>query len=144
MTVATDLEKSCREVDIIVSATAHEPLVMGDWVTRELTPTLLVTTMPTNGNVTHHLCSSQVYADSYANCFKEAGEILVPISEGVFKKDDVVADLSKCKRIRSSSSEHDDITSSSPSEWESATSSVRGWHTRYSTALRTDSSGGPF
>ena len=41
------------------------------------------------------MLKSRVYADSYANCFKEAGEILVPISEGVFHKEDVVADLSE-------------------------------------------------
>ena len=95
--VATDLEDSCRKADIIVSATAsHEPLVMGDWIT-EGTHTDFI------GN--HHadkrecdtplVLKSRVYADSYANCFKEAGEILVPISEGVFQKDDVVADLSE-------------------------------------------------
>ena len=69
---------------------------MGDWIT-EGTHTDFI------GN--HHadkrecdtslVLKSRVYADSYANCFKEAGEILVPISEGVFQKDDVVADLSE-------------------------------------------------
>jgi 1-pyrroline-2-carboxylate reductase [NAD(P)H] len=80
-----------------VSATAsHEPLVQGDWV-KEGTHTDFI------GN--HHadkrecdtalILKSRVYADSYANCFKEAGEVLVPISEGVFNKEDVVADLSE-------------------------------------------------
>ena len=113
MTVATDLEKSCREADIIVSATAsHEPLVMGDWVT-EGTHTDFI------GN--HHadkrecdtslILKSRVYADSYANCFKEAGEILVPISEGVFQKDDVVADLSEmCNGSAPLRQSDDDIT----------------------------------
>ena len=113
MTVATDLEKSCRQADIIVSATAsHEPLVMGDWVT-EGTHTDFI------GN--HHadkrecdtslVLKSKVYADSYANCFKEAGEILVPISEGVFQKDDVVADLSEmCNGSAPLRQNDDDIT----------------------------------
>ena len=113
MMVATDLEKSCREADIIVSATAsHEPLVMGDWVT-EGTHTDFI------GN--HHadkrecdtslILKSRVYADSYANCFKEAGEILVPISEGVFQKDDVVADLSEmCNGSAPLRQNDDDIT----------------------------------
>jgi 1-pyrroline-2-carboxylate reductase [NAD(P)H] len=97
VTVATDLEDSCRQADIIVSATAsHEPLVMGDWVT-EGTHTDFIG----NHHATKRECDtslvlkSKVYADSYANCFKEAGEILVPISEGVFQKEDVVADLSE-------------------------------------------------
>ena len=113
VTVATDLEKSCSQADIIVSATAsHEPLVLGDWVT-EGTHTDFI------GN--HHadkrecdtslILKSRVYADSYANCFKEAGEILVPISEGVFQKDDVVADLSEmCNGSAPLRQNDDDIT----------------------------------
>ena len=41
------------------------------------------------------ILKSKVYADSRVNAFKEAGEILVPISEGVFQKDDVVAELTE-------------------------------------------------
>ena len=92
-----NLEEACGQSDIIVSATgSHEPLVKGDWV-KPGTHTDFI------GN--HHadkrecdtalVLKSKVYADSYANCFKEAGEILVPISEGVFTKEDVVADLSE-------------------------------------------------
>ncbi|MEC8941896.1 MAG: ornithine cyclodeaminase family protein, partial [Verrucomicrobiota bacterium] len=97
VSVATNLQDACGQADIIVSATAsHEPLVEGEWV-KEGTHTDFI------GN--HHadkrecdtalILKSRVYADSYANCFKEAGEVLVPISEGVFAKDDVVADLSE-------------------------------------------------
>ena len=84
----------------------------GDWVT-EGTHTDFI------GN--HHadkrecdtslVLKSKVYADSYANCFKEAGEILVPISEGVFQKDDVVADLSEmCNGSGPLRQNDDDIT----------------------------------
>ena len=41
---------------------------------------------------------SKVYADSRVNAFKEAGEILVPISEGEFTEEDVVAELSEMCR----------------------------------------------
>ena len=91
----TDLEKACGEADIIVSATAsHEPLVRGDWV-KPGTHTDFI------GN--HHaskrecdsalVVKSKVYADSYVNCFKEAGEVLIPMEEGVFKKENVVGEL---------------------------------------------------
>ncbi len=97
ISVADDLQDACGQADIIVSATgSHQPLVQGDWV-KEGTHTDFI------GN--HHadkrecdtalILKSRVYADSYANCFKEAGEVLVPISEGVFNKEDVVADLSE-------------------------------------------------
>ncbi|MBT4865745.1 MAG: ornithine cyclodeaminase family protein, partial [Planctomycetaceae bacterium] len=38
---------------------------------------------------------SRVYADSRDNCFREAGEVLVPIAEGVFTQDDVVGQLTE-------------------------------------------------
>ena len=95
ISVAPDIQSACAEADIVVSATgSHEPLVLGDWI-REGTHTDFI------GN--HHadkrecdtalILKSKVYADSYVNCFKEAGEVLVPISEGVFKKEAVVGEL---------------------------------------------------
>jgi len=41
------------------------------------------------------ITKSKVYVDSYVNAMKEAGEILMPISEGVFKKEDIVAELAE-------------------------------------------------
>lgn len=95
--VADDLQAACGEADIIVSATgSHEPLVFGDWV-RPGTHTNFI------GN--HHakkrecdtalVAKSKVYADSYVNCFKEAGEVLVPINEGAISKDHVVGELTQ-------------------------------------------------
>ena len=95
--VATDLEDACGEADIIVCATASpDILVKGAWI-KEGTHLDLI------GN--HHadkrecdtevITNGRVYADSYVNAFKEAGEILVPISEGVFSKEDVVAELAE-------------------------------------------------
>lgn len=95
ISVAADIQGACAEADIVVSATgAHEPLVLGDWI-KEGTHTDFIG----NHHATKRECDtalilkSKVYADSYANCFKEAGEVLVPISEGVFTKEDVVGEL---------------------------------------------------
>lgn len=95
--VATDLESACGEADIIVCATASpDILVKGAWIKEG-------THLDFIGN--HHadkrecdtevIMRGKVYADSYVNVFKEAGEILVPINEGVFKKEDVVAELAE-------------------------------------------------
>ena len=80
---------------IIVAATgSHEPLVLGDWV-RPGTHTDFIG----NHHATKRECDtalitkSRVYCDTYVNAMKEAGEILVPISEGVFTKEDIVSDL---------------------------------------------------
>ena len=93
--VADDLQTACGEADIIVSATgSHEPLVLGDWI-RPGTHTNFIG----NHHATKRECDtalvakSKVYADSYVNCFKEAGEVLVPIDEGAISKDHVVGEL---------------------------------------------------
>jgi 1-pyrroline-2-carboxylate reductase [NAD(P)H] len=95
--VITDLEAACGEADIIVSATASpDILIRGAWIKEG-------THLDFIGN--HHadkrecdtevITKSRVYVDSYVNAFKEAGEIMVPIAEGVFSKEDVVAELSE-------------------------------------------------
>lgn len=93
--VVTNLEAACGEADIIVSATAsHEPLVLGDWV-QGGTHTDFIGNHHANKREcdTALVVKSKVYADTYVNCFKEAGEILVPISEGVITKDHVRGEL---------------------------------------------------
>ena len=95
--VITDLESACGEADIIVCATASPGiLIHGAWIKDG-------THLDFIGN--HHadkrecdtemITKSRVYVDSYVNAFKEAGEILVPIKEGAFRKEDVVAELSE-------------------------------------------------
>ena len=95
--VVEDREAACGEADIVVSVTgSHEPVVLGNWI-QPGTHTDFI------GN--HHadkrecdtalVTKSKVYADSYVNAMKEAGEILVPIKEGVFTRDDIVAELAE-------------------------------------------------
>ena len=95
--VVDDLPTACGDADIIVSATgSHEPLVHGDWV-KPGTHTDFIG----NHHATKRECDtalvvkSKVYADSRDNCFREAGEILVPISEGVIGEDHVVGQLTE-------------------------------------------------
>lgn len=98
--VAADLQAACRAADIIVSATgSHEILVHGDWI-REGTHTDFL------GN--HHadkrecdtalVTRSRVFVDTRANCFKEAGEILLPVAEGVFSLNQVAGELAELCR----------------------------------------------
>lgn len=95
VTAVPEIEPACGEADIIVSATGStEILVHGDWV-KEGTHTDFL------GN--HHkdkrecdtalVTKARVFVDSRDNCFNEAGEILVPIEEGVFAQEDVVGEL---------------------------------------------------
>ncbi len=96
-TPVEDRQAACGEADIIVAATgSHEPLVLGDWI-KPGTHTDFIG----NHHATKRECDtalvtkSRVFVDSYVNAMKEAGEILVPISEGVFKKEDIVAELAE-------------------------------------------------
>ncbi|MDP7483226.1 MAG: ornithine cyclodeaminase family protein [Candidatus Marinimicrobia bacterium] len=95
--VADDIQTTCGQVDIVVAATGSpDILVQGDWI-KEGTHTDFL------GN--HHadkrecdtalVVKSKVYLDTYVNCFNEAGEVLVPIEEGVFKKEDVKGELAE-------------------------------------------------
>jgi 1-pyrroline-2-carboxylate reductase [NAD(P)H] len=90
-----DLQAACGEADIIVSATAsHEPLVHGDWVTPGTHTDFIGNHHATKRECdTELIVKSKVYADTYVNCWKEAGEVLVPISEGVIDKSHVVGEL---------------------------------------------------
>lgn len=93
----SDLESACGEADIIVCATSSpDPLVKGAWIKEG-------THLDFIGN--HHadkrecdtdvIIQGKVYVDSYINAFKEAGEILVPVKEGVFSKEDIVGELAE-------------------------------------------------
>lgn len=95
--VVEDLQAACGESDIIVSATGSpDILIKGSWIKEG-------THLDFIGN--HHadkrecdsevITRSKVYVDSYVNAFKEAGEIIVPIEEGVFTKEDIIAELSE-------------------------------------------------
>lgn len=93
--VASDRRTACGEADIIVAATgSHEPLVLGEWV-QPGTHTDFIG----NHHATKRECDTalvtkaRVYVDSHVNAMKEAGEILVPISEGAFAKEEIVSDL---------------------------------------------------
>ncbi len=112
-TVADDLATACGQADIIVSATgSHEPLVFGEWVTPGTHTDFIGNHHATNRECdTALVVKSKVYADSRDNCFNEAGEILVPISEGVISKDHVVGQLTEmCAGTAPLRSNNEEIT----------------------------------
>ncbi len=93
----TEIPAACAEADIVVCATGSpEILVRGEWI-RPGTHTDFLG----NHHATKRECDtpmitrSRVFVDTRANCFKEAGEILVPVTEGVFSTDQVAGELSE-------------------------------------------------
>ncbi|WP_299793567.1 ornithine cyclodeaminase family protein [uncultured Shewanella sp.] len=92
-----DLEAAVRNADIISCATGSpSPLFDGDWV-QEGTHTDFV------GNHNHDrrecdtklILKSDVYVDSKINVFAEAGEIKLPITEGVYSTNKVKGELAQ-------------------------------------------------
>ena len=92
---AESIEAACGEVDVIVGATgSHEILLRGDWVRPGTHVDLLG-----NHHADHRECDtalvtrSEVYVDTFLNCLKEAGEILIPMAEGVFSREEIRGEL---------------------------------------------------
>ena len=98
--VAESLQQACSEADIIVAATgSSEILVHGSWV-RDGTHTDFLGNHHATGREcdTEMITCSRVYLDTRANCFNEAGEILIPIQDGDFSKEAVIGELSELCR----------------------------------------------
>lgn len=92
-----ELEMAVREADIISCATGSpSPLFPGHWV-QAGTHTDFVG----NHNHDRRECDSElvqksaVFVDSKINVFAEAGELLIPVAEGVFSLDDVKGELAQ-------------------------------------------------
>ena len=95
--VADDIQTACGQADIVAAATGSpDILVQGDWI-KEGTHTDFIGNHHANKREcdTALVVKSKVYLDTYVNCFNEAGEVLVPIEEGVFKKEDVKGELAE-------------------------------------------------
>lgn len=91
----SSLAEACAEADVIVSATGSQDiLIHGDWISPGCHIDLLG-----NHHANHRECDSatvlraKVYVDTYVNCLKEAGEILLPIAEGVFTAEQILGEL---------------------------------------------------
>ncbi|AQS39489.1 ornithine cyclodeaminase [Shewanella psychrophila] len=113
VSVCDDIEQSVRAADIISCATGSStPLFNGDWV-QAGTHTDFV------GNHNHDrrecdtglILKSSVYVDSKINVFAEAGELLIPVKEGVYSLDSVVGELAQlCKGQVSGRTNDQEIT----------------------------------
>jgi 1-pyrroline-2-carboxylate reductase [NAD(P)H] len=95
ITPAADLQRACGEVDLLVAATGSpEILVRGAWVKPGTHTDFLGNHHPNKRECDSALVAQgMVYVDTYANCFKEAGEILVPMAEGVISAEQVKGEL---------------------------------------------------
>ncbi|MES2350679.1 MAG: ornithine cyclodeaminase family protein [Pseudomonadota bacterium] len=92
---AQDLAQCAGVADIIVSATgAATPLLFGAWVKPGCHVDLLGNHSPDRRECDSALVAgSVVYVDNRDNVLREAGELLIPIAEGVFSADAIRGEL---------------------------------------------------
>ena len=90
-----DIAAHSPNADIIVSATgAATPLLQGAWVSKGTHVDLLGNHSPDRRECDSALVvNSTVYVDSLDNVLREAGELLIPISEGVFSSGAIAGEL---------------------------------------------------
>jgi 1-pyrroline-2-carboxylate reductase [NAD(P)H] len=109
----TDLPFACGQADIVVCATGSQDiLVRGEWIAPGTHTDFLGNHHATKRECdTSMVTRSRVFVDTRVNCFKEAGEILVPIAEGVFSIDQVVGELPElCRRSVPARQDQQEIT----------------------------------
>jgi len=90
-----DIAAHAGEADIIVSATgAAAPLLHGAWIAPGCHVDLLGNHSPDRRECDSALVvNSTVYVDNIDNVLREAGELLIPIAEGVFSPDTIAGEL---------------------------------------------------
>ncbi|BBN81695.1 ornithine cyclodeaminase [Pseudoalteromonas sp. A25] len=95
-------EQTISSADIISCATgAKKPLFDGAWLSEGTHIDLI-------GNHHHDarecdsatIARANVFVDSRINVLKEAGELLIPIKEGIFSQSDVIAELSEMHKLQ--------------------------------------------
>ena len=95
--VVEDLEAAARQADVISCATASRtPIILGEWV-QPGTHADFIGNHERDAREcdTELVVKSRIYVDSRVNVLNEAGELLIPISEGRLKEEDVVGELSE-------------------------------------------------
>lgn len=81
--------------DIVCTATsAHEPILLGEWVRPGTHINLVGAHAPTAREAdTALIRKARIYADAMESLFAEAGEILIPIAEGAIDRNHVLGEI---------------------------------------------------
>jgi ornithine cyclodeaminase len=97
---AESLETACGEADIISCATLSPvPIIKGEWLKPGVHVDLIGAFRPdTRESDDEAVRRSNVFVDTRAGATSEAGDIVIPIRNGVIKADDIAADLYELTR----------------------------------------------
>ena len=93
--VVSDAERAVRGADIVSCATlSTEPLVEGAWLKQGAHLDLVGGFRPVMREADDEAVKrARVYVDTRSGALKEAGDLVIPISRGVFREADVQGDL---------------------------------------------------
>ena len=93
--VEPDLEKAVRASDIVSCATLSSvPLVKGEWLHEGMHIDLVGAYTPTmRESDDAAILKSQIFVDVRSGATHEAGDIVIPLSQGLITQDDIRADL---------------------------------------------------
>ncbi|MGI9202616.1 MAG: ornithine cyclodeaminase family protein [Woeseiaceae bacterium] len=98
--VATDLAESCRQADIVSCQTSSpSPIVFGDWITAGTHMDFVGSHEPDKRECDDEVARiSKIYVDVLETAMREAGDILIPLKNGVITKEQIIGDLSDLTR----------------------------------------------
>lgn len=108
-----DLEGAVRGADIISIATmSEEPLIKGVWLSKGQHVDLVGSYKPTMREVDSHAISkARVFCDTREGALREAGDLVIAMSDNRFSADDVAGDLfDLCRGGRAGRRFYDQIT----------------------------------
>jgi alanine dehydrogenase len=97
---AENLEAACAEADIVSCATLSPvPIIKGEWLRPGVHVDLIGAFRPdTRESDDEAVRRSSIFVDTRAGATSEAGDIVIPIRNGVIKADAIVADLYELTR----------------------------------------------
>ena len=100
--VSKNLEEASKWADIISCATmSSEPLILGEWLQPGVHVDLIGGFKPTLRETDDEvIIRSRVFVDTREGALAEAGDLLIPINNGVFNSADIQAELSELSAAR--------------------------------------------
>lgn len=111
--VVRDLEQAAREADIVTCITLSKtPVFSGGWLKAGAHADLVGAFRPNAREADDAaILRSRIYVDTRRGALKEAGDLVIPMTAGIIKESDVVADLFDLCRGRAKGREtRDEIT----------------------------------
>jgi ornithine cyclodeaminase len=93
--VAADVKSAVRDADVVCTVTAsREPVLRGEWLKPGTHINAVGASLPTTRELdTEAVRRARVFVDRRESALNEAGDLLIPMSEGAITADHIVAEI---------------------------------------------------